>query len=176
MLCAAAAGMFIPVIIIRVLLPQVWTYICNHRYFIPALLFTAAAGVLTVVRSLDRETTSSYVLNISAADSGVPILSSVMMLTVVVCDVNDNPPVFVQSMYNVSILENQPPGFNVVTVSATDFDDLTSESIFTSICNLSCRLPWQHGSADHRSCHHSYSGNRYFVMQCSKKFVVQVFL
>jgi len=105
-------------------------------------ILCSTVGVLTVIRSLDRETTSSYLLNISAADSGVPSLSSVMALTVVVRDVNDNPPVFVQSLYNVSISENQPPGVNVVIVSATDFDDPTSKqicfafSLLHSIMNL----------------------------------------
>jgi hypothetical protein len=89
------------------------------------------AGVLTVIRTLDRETTSEYQLNISATDHGVPSLSSVTSLTIRVFDVNDNPPVFVVSVYNASVLENQPSGAFVTVVSATDFDDSTS----TSFCD-----------------------------------------
>lgn len=91
----------------------------------------AVAGVLTVIRTLDRETASEYQLNISATDHGVPSLSSVTSLTIRVFDVNDNPPVFVISEYNATVLENQPSGTFVTVVSATDFDDPTS----TSVCD-----------------------------------------
>ena len=76
-------------------------------------------------RSLDREITSLYHLNISASDHGMPSLTSQVIVTVTVFDVNDNPPEFVTSLYTASVLENQPPGLSVAVVSATDFDDAT---------------------------------------------------
>lgn len=55
-------------------------------------------------------------------DHGLPSLSSTQTLTVEVADVNDQPPVFTQSVYNASVAENRDPGEPVVRVSATDKD------------------------------------------------------
>lgn len=49
--------------------------------------------------NLDRETVSKYVLTISARDKGRPSLETRCNLTVVVLDVNDNAPTFVQNQY-----------------------------------------------------------------------------
>jgi protocadherin Fat 1/2/3 len=51
-------------------------------------------GVITVSKKLDREMTSSYVLDIEAADHGLPVMSSTVLVNVDIEDVNDNPPVF----------------------------------------------------------------------------------
>jgi len=85
-------------------------------------------GVVSVIRTLDRESISVYHLNISASDSGTPALTSHTLLHVHVDDVNDNAPVFIQRTYRAVVDEEQQPPVAVVTVSATDFDDPTSIS------------------------------------------------
>jgi len=87
-------------------------------------------GVLSVLRTLDRETLSVYHLNITATDSGAPAMTSQTTLHVYVDDVNDNAPVFVQQTYHAVVDEEQEPPVAVVTVSATDFDDPTCMSCF----------------------------------------------
>ena len=52
--------------------------------------------------SLDRETVSKYILTISARDKGRPSLEARCNLTVIVLDVNDNAPSFVQNKYSDS--------------------------------------------------------------------------
>uniref|UniRef100_A0A8C6MAA7 Cadherin domain-containing protein n=1 Tax=Nothobranchius furzeri TaxID=105023 RepID=A0A8C6MAA7_NOTFU len=74
---------------------------------------------------LDRETQPEYNITITATDAGAPSLSSVKVLTIVVSDVNDNPPTFMQKQYNANILENQPVaprGYLVTKVVAVDAD------------------------------------------------------
>ncbi|CAG0903349.1 unnamed protein product, partial [Cyprideis torosa] len=66
------------------------------------------SGLLTLLQPLDREKQASYNLSIRATDAGFPPLSSDSSIFIVVLDINDNPPVFSQKAYQVSI----PPVFS----------------------------------------------------------------
>ncbi|XP_077387674.1 protocadherin gamma-C5-like isoform X4 [Festucalex cinctus] len=72
--------------------------------------------------ALDRERLSEYNIEITATDAGSPPLSSKKMITVSITDVNDNPPVFSQSSYNVYLKENGVAGSILYSVSASDLD------------------------------------------------------
>ncbi|XP_047411320.1 protocadherin gamma-B5 isoform X17 [Sciurus carolinensis] len=74
-------------------------------------------------KNLDREQESYYRLVLTALDGGNPPLSGTTELRIQVTDANDNPPVFNQEVYRVSLLENVPPGTAVLQVSATDQDE-----------------------------------------------------
>lgn len=56
--------------------------------------------------NLDRETVPKYVLTISARDKGRPSREARCNLTVVVLDMNDNAPTFVQNQYTDSQSRN----------------------------------------------------------------------
>ena len=63
-------------------------------------------GHITLVSSLNRETDANYTLNVTATDMGTPeSRSAYQLLTVIVVDSNDNPPVFSPPFYTVSIPE-----------------------------------------------------------------------
>nr|XP_049609975.1 protocadherin gamma-C5 isoform X12 [Syngnathus scovelli] len=72
--------------------------------------------------ALDRESVSEYNFEITATDAGSPPLSSKKMITVSITDVNDNPPQFSQSSYNVYLKENGVAGSILYSVSASDPD------------------------------------------------------
>ncbi|XP_061691769.1 protocadherin gamma-C5-like [Syngnathoides biaculeatus] len=72
--------------------------------------------------ALDRESVSEYRIEVTATDSGSPPLSSQTAITVSVSDVNDNPPVFSQTSYNVYVKENGAAGAILHSVSASDPD------------------------------------------------------
>ncbi|XP_077433219.1 protocadherin gamma-C5-like isoform X5 [Vanacampus margaritifer] len=72
--------------------------------------------------ALDRERVSEYNIEITATDAGSPPLSSKKMIAVSITDVNDNPPVFSQSSYNVYLKENGVAGSILYSVSASDLD------------------------------------------------------
>ncbi|KAM9511844.1 protocadherin gamma-C5-like isoform 9-T9 [Salvelinus alpinus] len=71
---------------------------------------------------LDRESFSEYNIEITATDSGSPPLTTKKTITVSIIDVNDNPPKFSQSSYNVYLKENGLPGSMLSSVSAFDLD------------------------------------------------------
>ncbi|XP_059190480.1 protocadherin-23 [Centropristis striata] len=79
-------------------------------------------GLLFLSAPLDYETQRFHRLTVRAVDHGLPSLSSTQTLTVEVGDVNDQAPVFSQSVYNASVAENRDPGEPVFRVSATDED------------------------------------------------------
>ncbi|XP_055980536.1 protocadherin gamma-B5 isoform X20 [Sorex fumeus] len=78
---------------------------------------------LTLEKPLDRELQSYYPLILTALDGGNPPLSGTTELRIRVTDANDNPPVFSQELYRVSLPENTPPGTSVLQVSASDQDE-----------------------------------------------------
>ncbi|XP_047209284.1 protocadherin gamma-C5-like [Girardinichthys multiradiatus] len=82
---------------------------------------------------LDRENVSEYNIEITATDSGSPPLSSKKTIHVSITDVNDNPPIFTQSSYNVYLKENGVPGSILYSVSASDLDSGENAKISYSI-------------------------------------------
>ena len=79
-------------------------------------------GVLSTIRSLDRETTPNYTLVVRASDLGVPPQSSDEILKIVLRDINDNTPTFCQASYIKSVDENLVEA-NVITLKAVDSDE-----------------------------------------------------
>ncbi|XP_048187000.1 protocadherin gamma-A3-like [Perognathus longimembris pacificus] len=78
---------------------------------------------LVLERSLDRETKAVHQLDLTASDGGDPVRSGALCIQVIVVDANDNPPVFTQPEYHVSVLESVPVGTRLITVNATDPDE-----------------------------------------------------
>uniref|UniRef100_A0A671UAH3 Protocadherin 1 gamma 22 n=1 Tax=Sparus aurata TaxID=8175 RepID=A0A671UAH3_SPAAU len=72
---------------------------------------------------LDRESVSEYNITVVATDAGMPPLSTKKTFHLKVSDVNDNAPVFPQSVYNAFITENNSPGVSVLTLRAKDPDE-----------------------------------------------------
>ncbi|XP_069388104.1 protocadherin alpha-5-like isoform X10 [Paralichthys olivaceus] len=85
---------------------------------------------LVVDGPLDRENTSLYNVTITAADEGIPPLSSIRVITVHVSDVNDNAPRFMEPVINVYVKENSPTGSIIYTINASD-PDLDSNAKLT---------------------------------------------
>ncbi|NWS78624.1 PCDBF protein, partial [Crotophaga sulcirostris] len=77
---------------------------------------------LVTVSTLDREETARYTLTVTAADSGTPPLTTTHTFMVDISDVNDNAPVFNQTLYTMYVRENNVPKVLVGAVSASDAD------------------------------------------------------
>ncbi|TSV15241.1 Protocadherin gamma-A8 [Bagarius yarrelli] len=71
---------------------------------------------------LDREDVADYNITITAVDAGSPALSSTLLLSVKLSDVNDHAPQFEQDIYKVYIAENNAVAMSVLTVKADDAD------------------------------------------------------
>ncbi|XP_034400137.1 protocadherin gamma-A11-like [Cyclopterus lumpus] len=71
---------------------------------------------------LDREKQSEHALILTAVDGGEPQRSGTVKIHIAVLDANDNAPVFTQSVYKASVLENVLQGKIIAKVSAVDAD------------------------------------------------------
>ncbi|KAM6455399.1 protocadherin alpha-5-like isoform 4-T4 [Liasis olivaceus] len=79
--------------------------------------------VLVLKVPLDREESPVHHLVLTATDGGEPKLTGTVQLVIHVLDVNDNPPVFNQSLYRIKLLENTASETLVINLNATDLDE-----------------------------------------------------
>ncbi|KAJ8255598.1 hypothetical protein COCON_G00194620 [Conger conger] len=82
-------------------------------------------GALRAKMPLDREQQGTYFLWIEAVDGGEPSLSCITMVTVLLLDVNDNPPLVLFPQSNQSymlVLPSTQPGTAITEVYAVDKD------------------------------------------------------
>ncbi|XP_070693375.1 protocadherin alpha-8-like [Pempheris klunzingeri] len=97
---------------------------------------------LVVDGPLDRETSSQYNISLTATDEGSPPLSSTSVINVHVSDVNDNKPLFTETIINVYVRENSPVGAVIKTVSAADADiDQNGHVTYSFLQSSSNSLP-----------------------------------
>lgn len=84
----------------------------------------SVTGEIQVVAPLDFETEREYTLRLRAQDNGRPPLSnSTGIVSVQVTDVNDNPPIFVSTPFQATVLESAPIGHSVLHIQAIDTDN-----------------------------------------------------
>ncbi|XP_027519706.1 neural-cadherin-like isoform X3 [Corapipo altera] len=94
-------------------------------------------GSIYTASVFDREKKGSYLLEVKSVDGsesarpgkhGKPN-SDTAYVRVSISDVNDNEPVFAQSVYEVNVDEDQDVGSTIVTVSANDEDEGTNAKL-----------------------------------------------
>ncbi|KFV19902.1 Neural-cadherin, partial [Tauraco erythrolophus] len=104
-------------------------YTCFHLDSRTGSIYTASV--------FDREKKGSYLLEVKSVDGsesarpgkhGKPN-SDTAYVHVFISDVNDNKPVFTQSVYEVHVDEDQDVGSTVITVSANDEDEGTNAKL-----------------------------------------------
>ncbi|XP_040200875.1 LOW QUALITY PROTEIN: protocadherin gamma-C5-like [Rana temporaria] len=78
---------------------------------------------LILEKVLDREEKKEHNLILTAIDGGEPARSGSCHITIKVLDINDNPPVFDQSVYKIKLKENLPLNTIVLSLNATDLDE-----------------------------------------------------
>ena len=79
----------------------------------------SSSGVVTSLRTFDAEIESEFTFVLRAVSNGKETFAS---LTISVGDENDNPPRFNQSVYNISVRENEPVLSNLFHFSISDLD------------------------------------------------------
>ncbi|XP_028312232.1 protocadherin Fat 1a isoform X3 [Gouania willdenowi] len=79
-------------------------------------------GVIATAQVLDHEEIQQHQLIVRVVDGGVPALSSDVMVTIDVNDLNDNPPEFTEHIYRVTISELAPRGHFICQIQASDAD------------------------------------------------------
>nr|XP_023402954.1 cadherin-23-like [Loxodonta africana] len=91
----------------------------------PSQFFTidSARGIVTVIHELDYETTQAYQLTVNATDQDkTRPLSTLANLAIIITDVQDMDPIFINLPYSTNIYEHSPPGTTVRIITAIDQD------------------------------------------------------
>ncbi|XP_041605193.1 cadherin-23 isoform X2 [Vulpes lagopus] len=89
----------------------------------PFFAIDSARGIVTVVRELDYETTQAYQLTVNATDQDkTRPLSTLANLAIIITDVQDMDPIFINLPYSTNIYEHSPPGTTVRVITAIDQD------------------------------------------------------
>uniref|UniRef100_UPI0037E7DD69 protocadherin gamma-A11-like n=1 Tax=Semicossyphus pulcher TaxID=241346 RepID=UPI0037E7DD69 len=91
---------------------------------------------LVLQKPLDREEHSTLPLKVIAVDGGNPQRSGTVNINISVLDANDNAPVFNQSVYRATVVENASKGTYITTVNATDADIGTNGEIMFSFSKI----------------------------------------
>jgi hypothetical protein len=81
-----------------------------------------STGFVKSFTKLDYETTSSYLLTVTAMDAGKPPLRDTAKVNITIINVNDNVPTFDSTAQITSIPEDVAIGTRVVKLNATDSD------------------------------------------------------
>ena len=99
------------------------------------MVVNSVTGNVTARVSFDREKIQQIRGTIVASDRGSTPLSSTASILVEIEDVNDEPPVFVQSHYAFHVYENQPIGVTLQgkPLSASDPDSFPFNEVVFSI-------------------------------------------
>nr|XP_060630216.1 protocadherin gamma-B5-like isoform X29 [Anolis sagrei ordinatus] len=91
---------------------------------------------LVLNKQLDHESEGSFHLILMAVDGGEPPKTGTAKIWITVIDANDNPPVFTQVQYMVTLSENTQSGSLVVQVKATDRDAGSNAQINYNFRNI----------------------------------------
>ncbi|XP_019958668.2 protocadherin Fat 1a isoform X1 [Paralichthys olivaceus] len=91
------------------------------------------SGIITIAQILDCEETPQHKLRVRVVDGGVPALSSDVVVTIDVMDLNDNAPTFTEPTYKTTISELAPRGHFITQVQASDADSSDSNNLEFSI-------------------------------------------
>ncbi|XP_025029329.1 protocadherin gamma-B3-like, partial [Python bivittatus] len=91
---------------------------------------------LVLEKQLDRESESAISLTLTALDGGNPPKTGTAKILIKVIDANDNPPIFSQKVYKISLEENASKGSTLIQVKATDRDEGSNGQINYSFSNI----------------------------------------
>ncbi|XP_074147753.1 protocadherin gamma-A4 isoform X29 [Sminthopsis crassicaudata] len=97
---------------------------CSIPENLPFKLEKSYGNYYTLVtdRALDREQVSIYNVTVTATDGGSPPLSTNTHISLHIEDINDNHPVFVQTSESTYVMENNPRGTSIYSLTAHDSD------------------------------------------------------
>ncbi|RVE65013.1 hypothetical protein OJAV_G00132020 [Oryzias javanicus] len=104
-----------------------------HEFPYSPMSVGETTGLLTLVVELDFEKERMYNFPIKAADGGWISKTSILNVTLLVMDINDNAPLFLLSEYTALVPENSEIGTVVLNAIATDMDSGTNAQISYSL-------------------------------------------
>jgi len=82
----------------------------------------ARTGTITLIAALNFEEVYLFPLVVTAMDGGTPPLAATLEVILRIKDNNDNPPVFTNTAFSLSLPELSPSGTHVTRFRTTDLD------------------------------------------------------
>ena len=92
--------------------------------FLNTFSVASSNGVIRTIGNIDYEQNPVYELEIMAEDSGMPQRTGLATVRIIINNLNDNPPVFTESVYRDTVSETAQVGTGLLFVTATDPDRL----------------------------------------------------
>ncbi|XP_074505045.1 protocadherin alpha-10-like isoform X3 [Sebastes fasciatus] len=108
----------------------------NEHFSLATHKGDSVTAELLLQKVLDREKQSVIRLTLTAIDGGTPAKSGTMTIIINVLDINDNRPVFSQTLYKASMYENVKIGTSIITLNATDLDAGQNGQVFYSFSEV----------------------------------------
>ncbi|XP_030000820.1 protocadherin gamma-A1-like [Sphaeramia orbicularis] len=97
-------------------------------------------GEMILQKPLDRESQPRIALKLIAVDGGTPHRSGTVNIIITVLDINDNPPIFNQTLYRATVSENASKGTYITTLNASDADSGSNGLISYRFSNMKEQL------------------------------------
>ena len=97
----------------------------------------ALSGSISSLQTLDHESLAQAELTVLARDGGQPVMSSSAIVTIIITDVDDNPPVFEQLFYSANVSEDASVGSMLLTLQANDSDSGSNAAVKYQLANTS---------------------------------------
>ena len=125
------------------------------------------SGNLLVVGNLDADMEQEYNIRISLNDNNYGMSRQIIRVKIIITDVNDNPPKFLENPLKISVPENAPIGSPIYAISAKDIDNGSNGSVRY---NLQDQFPENYFRID------SLSGELFLVQKLNYERSPKVFL
>jgi protocadherin delta 1 len=103
---------------------------------VPGLLIDWQTGIIRTSDKLDYESANSVELVVEAVDQGLLSRTSAVPVRVIVLDVNDEKPIFVQQTYTFVVAEDVSAGSTVGRVQAIDRDSPPHNDVTYTILHV----------------------------------------
>ncbi|KAM9733934.1 protocadherin Fat 3a [Menidia menidia] len=116
---------------------QIFSHVYNSTDYFH---IDSSSGLILTARVLDHELAQNYDFIVRATDNGFPALSSEVLVTVMLNDINDNPPIFNQLLYEAYVSELAPRGHFITCVQASDADSSDLDNLEYSILSGNERM------------------------------------
>ncbi|XP_022091610.1 protocadherin Fat 4-like isoform X2 [Acanthaster planci] len=102
--------------------PALFTFILVPNADSPSFTLESGTNVLRTTRTLDREVKSDYYLSIESRDGGMPEMTAVSTIHIIVVDQNDNPSSERDARIEVKAYQSVFPGGSLGVVRPIDLD------------------------------------------------------
>ena len=98
----------------------------DESYFTLNFITGEIRNAVLLDRDADNATTQ-FTIQIKFTSNADSTISGIQVIQITLLDINDNAPIFTQSLYSVTVPENQPPGSSFYHVLANDSDQVQSQ-------------------------------------------------